>query len=102
MDINSDINYQKRTTDLSQLNLPKQHPKNNKDLPQGVDSKIPTDIPPGASTVNLSEEGRAASLTFDFNATTENLLKLDALKNSESFAKAHTAISYENVKHLLS
>ncbi len=91
MDINLDINYQKRNTDPSQLNLPKQHPKNKTDLPQGVDSKISTDIQPGASTVSLSEEGRTASFAFDFNATTDNLLKLDTLGNSKSFAKAQNA-----------
>jgi hypothetical protein len=51
--------------------------------------------------VNLSEEGRAASFKFDVNATTDNLLKLNALGNSESFAKAHSSISCETVKNLL-
>ncbi len=101
MDINPDINYQKRDIDQSQLNLPKQPIEKKTALPQGVGSEISTDIPPGASTVSLSEEGRAASFTFDFNATTDNLLKIDALGNSKSFAKAHASISYENVKDLL-
>lgn len=101
MDINPDINYQKRAIDPSHLNLPKQHPEKKTAAPHGVDSKISTDTPTGASTVSLSEEGRAASVTFDFNATTDNLLKLDALKNSKSFAEGHASISYENVKDLL-
>ena len=101
MDINPDINYQKRPIDQSQLNLPKQLPKDKTALLHGGDSEISTDIPPGASTVSLSEEGRAASFTFDFNATTDNLLKLDELGYSKSFAKAHSSISYENVKNLL-
>ncbi len=100
MDINQDINYQKHAIDPSQLNLPKHLPE-NKTVPQGTGSEISTDTAPGASTVSLSQEGRAASFTFDFNATTDNLLKLDALGNSKAFAKAHASISYENVKNLL-
>ena len=100
MDINQNINSQKNTTDLSQLNLPKHLPE-NKTVPQGAGSEISTDTALGASTVSLSEKGRAASFTFDFNATTDNLLKLNALGNSKSFAKTHASISYENVKTLL-
>lgn len=101
MDINQDMNYQKRTVDLSQLNLPKHLPKNNTAISRKTDSNNSTDALPDASTVSLSEEGRTASLTVDFNAATENLLKLDALGNSKTFAKAHASISYENVKTLL-
>lgn len=93
MDINQDINYQKHAIDLSQLYSPKHLPENKTAVPQGADSKFSTETPPGASTVSLSEEGRAASFTFDFNATTDNLLKLNALGNSKSFAKAHASIS---------
>ncbi len=101
MDINQDITSQKHAIDLSQLNLPKHHPGNKISASQRIESEVSTNTAPGASTVNLSEEGRAASLTFDFNATTENLLKLNALGKSESFAKAHASISYEKVKSLL-
>ncbi len=102
MDINPDINYQKRAIDPSKLNLLKKYPEDKTALPQGVGNKISTDIKPGASTVKLSEEGCAASFKFDFNATTDNLLKLNELGNSKTFAKAHASISYENVKSLLS
>ncbi len=101
MDINQDINFQKPTVDLSQLNLPKHLQEKSAAVPQGADSEISTDTAADASTVSLSEEGRAASFTFDFNATNENLLKLEALGNSKSFGKAHAAISYDSVKHLL-
>ena len=101
MDINQDVNYQKHAIDQSQLNLPKHLTENKTAVPQGTGSEILPDTAPGASTVSLSQEGRAASFTFDFNATTDNLLKLDALGNSKSFAKAHASISYENVKTLL-
>ncbi len=101
MEINQDINYQKHTIDLSQTNLPKHFPENNAAVPQGAGSKISTDTASGAATVSLSEEGRAASFKFDFNATTDNLLKMEALGNSNSFGKAHASISYENVKSLL-
>ncbi len=97
MDINQDINHQKSTIDLSQLNLPKHKTAET----QGANSETSTDTAPGASTVSLSEEGRAASFKFDFNATTENLLKMEALGNSKSFGKAHASISYDSVKHLL-
>lgn len=100
MDINQDVNNQKSAIDLSQLNLPK-HQSNNKVVPQGAGSGILPDTVPGASTVSISEEGRAASITFDFNAATDNLAKLDALGNLKSFTKAHASISYENVKKLL-
>ncbi len=100
MDINQDIKSQKHTVDLSQLNLPKYLQQNKTATPQAVDSENSTNTAPGASTVSLSEEGRAASFTFDFNATTDNRLKLDAL-DSKSFAKAHASISYENVQNLL-
>ncbi|MCP3944106.1 MAG: hypothetical protein GY710_21870 [Desulfobacteraceae bacterium] len=101
MDINQDINYQKHNVDLSQLNLSKLPPESKTVVPQGADSEISTDTASGASTVSLSEKGRAASVTFDFNATPENLLKLEALGNSKSFGKAHASISYDNVKNLL-
>jgi len=101
MDINQTIDYKKNAIDLSQLNLPKHHLENKTMVSKGLDSEVPTDTTPGASTVNLSEEGRAASFTFDFNATADNLLKLEALGNSKTFAKAHASISYEKVKDLL-
>ncbi len=101
MDINPDINHQKHTIDLSQFNLPK-HPQENKTaVPRGAENENPTDTTPDASTVNLSDKGRAASFTFDFNATADNLSKLNTLRNSKSFARAHASISYENVKNLL-
>ncbi len=101
MDINQNIDYKKNAIDLSQLSLPKHHSENKKTVSQRVDNEVSTDTTPGASTVTLSEEGRVASVTFDFNATADNLLKLDALGNSKSFTKAHATISYEKVKSLL-
>ncbi|MBI9092421.1 MAG: hypothetical protein JEZ12_24660 [Desulfobacterium sp.] len=83
------------------MNIPKHFPENKTAGPQGTGSETSTDTPPDASTVTLSGAGRVASVTVDFNATTDNLLKLDALGNSKSFAKAHGVISYEKVKNLL-
>jgi hypothetical protein len=100
MEINQNINYQRHTTDQPQSNLEKHLTRNGATAPQGAGSEIPTDTH-GASAVSLSEEGRAASFAFDFNAP-ENLSKLNALGKTESFANAHASISYENVKDLLS
>ncbi len=100
MDINPDVNYQKSNIDLSQLNLPK-NLQENKTATGAAGSELSADTAPGASSVNLSEEGRAASFKFDFNAETENLSKLEALGNSKSFGNAHASISYDKVKHLL-
>lgn len=56
---------------------------------------------PGASDVELSREGLAASLGVDFAAESHNLGKLEKLGESGGLAMAHATISYENVKHLL-
>ncbi|MCG8635395.1 MAG: hypothetical protein MI863_16300 [Desulfobacterales bacterium] len=97
MEINQDINYRKNNLDLPQMN----QPKDPQEKQAGTSTeKSPADAP-GASTVSLSEEGRAASFTFDFNAEAENLAKLEILGKSNSFAKAHASISYDKVKHLL-
>jgi len=101
MDINQDIDHQKHAIDLTNLNLSKHLPENRTSTPKRVNSKISIDSSPDASTVSLSEEGRAASSTFDFNATADNLLKLEIFGKSKAFAKAHASISYENVKKLL-
>jgi hypothetical protein len=98
MDINPNRNSQKQAIDLSQLPLPNHLPGKGASAPK--EPEISTDTP-GASSVSLSEEGRAASFKFDFNATADNFSKLNALSNSDSFAKAHASISYENVKNLL-
>jgi hypothetical protein len=97
MDINQDINYQKNNLDLSHLNLPKNLPEKK----AGEGGEKTPDTAPGASTVNLSEKGRAASFTFDFNAEADTLSKLESLGKSESFGNAHASISYDKVKHLL-
>ncbi len=99
MDINPNINSQKSAVDLSQLALQNHLP--GKGASKGPGNDISTDTPIDASFVSLSEEGRAASFKFDFNATADNFSKLDALRNSDSFAKAHASISYEKVKNLL-
>ncbi len=101
MDINPNTNPQKSAIDLSQSNLQKHLPTNRTISPQKEDSEISTATPTGASLVSLSEEGRTASFKFDFNATDDNLSRMNALKHSESFANAHASISYENVKNLL-
>lgn len=101
MDINPNINPQKSAIDLSQSTLQKHLPTNRIPAPQNTDSEISTGTPSDAAFVSLSEEGRAASYKFDFNATADNLTRMNALKHSESFANAHASISYENVKNLL-
>jgi hypothetical protein len=100
MEINQNLNYQKHTTDLSQLTLEKHLTENGTTSPQVADSQFST-TPLNASAVNISEKGRTASFAFDFNATKDNLSKLNTLGSSESFAKAHASISYEKVKNLL-
>ena len=98
MDINQNINSQKSAIDLSQFTKHQNLP--DKETTRKPDSTV-SNASLNASTVNLSKEGRAASFEFDFNATTENLSRLDTLKNSDSFTKAHASISYDKVKHLL-
>ncbi len=101
MDINQDIDRQKTAIDLSQLPLQK-HTAGNQPTPsQRAGSEISEPPPLGVSTVKLSQEGRAASVAFDFNATEHNLSKLKALGSSSTIAKAHASISYERVKNLL-
>lgn len=99
MDINQNINSQKPAIDL--FTTHKNLPGKETTAPTQPGSEISTDTPLNASTVNLSKEGRAASLIVDFNATADNLSKINALRDSESFPKAHASISYENVKNLL-
>ena len=101
MDINPNSNSQKSAIDLSQLGLQSHLPGKGASTPKGPGNDISTDTPIDASFVSLSEEGRAASFKVDFNATADNFSKLDALRNSDSFAKAHASISYEKVKNLL-
>ncbi len=102
MDINQNINSQKQAIDLSNFTKNKNLPDKGTTTPTRTGSEISTDTPPlRAATVNLSQEGRAASLIVDFNSTADNISKINALRDSESFPKAHAAISYENVKNLL-
>lgn len=101
MEINQNLNRQKTVIDLTQYPLQKPSADEGATSPQGKVSEISTGTPRGASAVNLSREGRTASLTFDFGATTENLAKLDALGNPETFGRSHASISYEKVKNLL-
>ena len=101
MDINPNKNFQKSAIDLLQLALQNHLPGKGESTPKGPGNDISTDSPIDASFVSLSEEGRTASFKFDFNATADNFSKIDALRNSDSFAKAHASISYENVKNLL-
>jgi len=101
MDINPNINPQKSAIDLSQSTLQKHLPTNRTPSLQKAGEEISTGTPPDATFVSLSEEGRAASFKFDFNATADNFSRMNALKHSESFANAHASISYENVKNLL-
>jgi hypothetical protein len=100
MDINQNINTKKIAKDLSQFALKNHLPGKGESASKGMVKEIFT--PPfGSTTVNLSKEGRAASFTVDFNAAADNFSKLNVLKNSDSFAKAHSSISYEKVKNLL-
>jgi hypothetical protein len=100
MDINQNITSQKTANDLSQFALKNHLPGKRSSASKGTGKEIST-TPFGSTTVSLSKEGRAASFTVDFNATADNLSKLNVLKNSDSFAKAHSSISYEKVKILL-
>jgi hypothetical protein len=99
MDINQNINFQKTANDISQFVLKNQLPD------KGVNTSNETDketfSPLGSTNVSLSEEGRSASFNVAFNETSENLSKLNELKDSDSFAKLHSSISYEKVKNLL-
>lgn len=99
MDINQNINSQKTANDLSQFGLKNHFPDKGSSASKGTGKENSTT--PGSATVSLSKEGRAASFTVDFNATAYNLSKLNGFKNSDSFAKAHSSISYEKVKNLL-
>lgn len=100
MDINHNINSQKTANDLSQFAL-KNHPPGKGSSASKETGKEILTTPFESTTVSLSKEGRVASFTVDFNATADNLSKLNVLKNSDSFAKAHSSISYEKVKNLL-
>ncbi len=99
MEINQ--NRQKSVIDLTQYPLQKPPADEGATSLQGTVKEISSGVPRGSSAVSLSQEGRTASLTFDFGATTDNLAKLDALANPESFTRSHASISYENVKNLL-
>ena len=101
MDINQNIKSQKPAIDLSNFTMNQNLPGKGTTPPAKTSSEVSTDTPLNASTVNLSQEGRAASLIVDFNATADNLSKINALRNSESFPRAHASISYETVKNLL-
>ncbi len=100
MDIKQNINSQKSAIDLSNFTMNKNLPGKGTTPPPQTGSEIST-TPFNASTVNLSKEGRAASLIVDFNATADNFSKINALGDSEYFPSAHATISYENVKNLL-
>ena len=101
MDISQDINYQKANIDLPHLNQPKQVVENKANVPKSPVADEPSQAKPGAASVSLSEQGRAASLNIDFGSETDILSKMQALGNTGNFGKAHAAISYDNVKHLL-
>jgi len=100
MDINQNINSQKTAKDLSQFALKNHLSDKGASESKGTVMEIST-TQLGSTTVSLSKEGRAASFAVDFNATADNLSKLNGFKNLDSFAKAHSSISYENVKNLL-
>ena len=95
MEINQQLNHTTTGTDLSNFAAKKPAAALREERPSRPVANL------GASAVNLSEEGRTASLTFDFHAAPENLARMDALGNSESLAKAHATISYETVRNLL-
>jgi hypothetical protein len=99
MDINQNRNSQKTAKDLSQFALKNHPPGKGSSASKGTGKEIST--PPGSTTVSISKEGRASSFTVDFNATSDNLSKINVLKNSDSFTKAHSSMSYEKVKNLL-
>ncbi len=101
MVINQDMDRQKTAIDISHLPLQKYTADNRPAPSQKAGSEISDSPLLEASTVSLSQEGREASVSFDFNATEHNLSKLKVLGNSKSFTKAHASISYEKVKDLL-
>ncbi len=81
--------FQKSTLEEETNNMPE------------TNSSTPLGVLPGASDVELSREGLAASQGVDFFAEKDNLEKLTAFGKSGMPATAHAALSYESVKHLL-
>lgn len=101
MEINQNVNPQRPGVDMSQFASHPPVPGNKGTAAKEAGNEAAPDTPVDAATVKLSEEGRAASLTLDFNDTGDILSKLETLGKSDIFGKAHASISYEKVKHLL-
>lgn len=105
MDINQTMNSQNLGIDLkppgSHKPLSNERPDSAKAAgTMGSENAAPAQ--PGAATVNISREGRAAAAAIDFYAMEENLSKLTALGSTDEFARSHAAVSYANVKEFLS
>ena len=105
MDIKQTMNSQNPGIDLnpsgSHKPLSNERPDSAKTVgTMGSENTAPAQ--PGAATVSISKEGRAAAAAIDFYAMEENLSKLTALGSSGEFARSHAAVSYANVKEILS
>lgn len=101
MEINQNINPQRPGIDMSQFASNPPVPGNRGAAAKEAGNEAAQDTPVDAATVQLSDEGRAASLTLDFNDTGDILSKLETLGKSDAFGKAHASFSYEKIKHLL-